>query len=108
MSVAQGEGLPAGFERRPWWRWERFRLVPEWGYRPEDEQNRMDWWFSWLCVRVWSMMSPDIGLGVGLDDQDLEVRVYLPYVIIRLAVPIFPQRFHQKTWRTKPWPRIAE
>lgn len=97
------EGVAVMGERERWWRWPRFRLVPLFWTRPEDDHNRGEFHFSWLGLDVWSMMSPDIGASVELDDMGLQFRVLLPYLIIALKLPLFPASWHQKTWRTKPW-----
>lgn len=89
--------------RRPWYRWQRFPLLPEWGYRPENRHNRADWWFHWLGLHCWTMMSPDLEVSVTLDDQSLSLRLFVPYLIIDFRVPLFPQSWHQKLWRTKKW-----
>jgi hypothetical protein len=89
----------------PWYRWERFPLVPRFSYRGEDAYNRSDWSLTWLGLTAWTQISPDIGLGFELDDQDFSVRIRVPYLIIRLHVPIFPRALYQKLWRTKPHPR---
>lgn len=102
------DAIPAGMEDRKWYRWHRFPLLPIVGYRPEDRHNRMDWWFNWLNFRVWSMMSPDIGFEICLEDMGLWFKIRLPYMMIHVWLLGFPQRWHQKLWRTKEWSRDEE
>lgn len=102
------EGVAVRGERERWWNWPRFRLVPHLWTRPEDDHDRSRFHFSWLGLSAWSMMSPDLGASVELDDMGLEFRVRIPYLIIAFKLPLFPARWHQKTWRTKPWPRSRE
>ena len=83
-----------------WWSFGgRFPLIPQWRFKPENEYNTSGFWFHWLAFRAWTMDSPDIGFQINLDDQQLELRIRLPYLITGLWIPLFPFSFHQKTWR---------
>lgn len=95
--------LCAGPVVPPWYRWDRFPLVPRWWYRPENEQNRMDWGFAWLCLHVWTGIGFSLGVRVELDDQGLEIQFHVPWLHIRFEFPLFPRALHQKLWRVKRW-----
>ncbi len=93
----------AAMRRAKWYRSYRFPLVPVLSVRGEDRYNRSDFNFQWLFIRVWSMMSPDIGIEARIDDQSLQARLMVPYLIIMFQFPLFPRRWSQKIWRTKKW-----
>lgn len=99
------EGVAVMGEPIRWWNHPRFRLVPHWWYRPEDKHNRLDWGFDWLGFSAWTLMSPDFGAQIELDDLGLMFRVRIPYLILQFKMPLFPSSWHQKLWRTKPWTR---
>lgn len=105
MKIVTGE-TAAGPPPR-WYRYDRFPLLPTYRFRPEDDYNRSDWWFHWLFLHVWTICSPDLGAGVELNDQALEFRIRVPYLIILVSVPLFPRALYQKLWRTKPWPKYG-
>lgn len=86
-----------------WYEWDRFPLVPKFTYRAEDRQNCADWCFEWMALTVWTMMSPDLGFSVEMDDQGIEARIRVPYLIIRFRLPLFPRAWYQKLWRVKRW-----
>lgn len=88
-------------KKRKWYRWHKFPLVPIFDYKPEDEWNTSDFSFSWLNLRIWSMMSWDIGFEVNLSDCGLLLTLRVPYLNIKLWLLIFPDKFHQKFWRVK-------
>lgn len=83
-----------------WYYWWRFSLLPKLRIRKADRHNEWGFSFDWLCFRIWTMMSPDIGAEIKLSDQDFQLRIYIPYLILMLSIPVFPIYFHQKTWRT--------
>jgi hypothetical protein len=94
-----------------WYYWERFSLVPRLRIRPADRHNEWNFDFHWLFLRMWSMLSPDIGIELQLSDQDLYLRVMIPYLIVRISIPIFPRSFMQKLWRIPrrhKWERDAQ
>lgn len=84
-----------------WWSHPRFRLVPLLHLKPETQWDRSQFHFDWLGLRAWSMMSPDVGARIELDDMGLEFRLRIPYVIIAWKLPLFPSSWHQKLWRVK-------
>lgn len=88
--------------RMKWYRSYRFPLLPVFTTKAADKHNTADFGFHWLCFRAWSMMSPDIGLEINLSDQDLMLRARIPYLILGIFIPLFPQRWMQKTWRKPP------
>lgn len=90
-------------EKTPWYRWERFPLLPRFWFRPEDNHNRLDWGFSWLVLHVWTGISVSLGVRVELDDRAFTVQVHLPYLYVRFEVPLFPSAIYQKLWRVKPY-----
>ena len=96
----EGNGtVCANLEDRTWYRWYRFPLLPIYGYKPANKWNCADWHFSWLNIRIWSMMSPDIGAEVMLEDTGAYLKLHVPYHIIVIHLLYFPFRWHQKTWR---------
>lgn len=92
---------PSAMTPTSWYRHPRFPLVPEFRYRAEDKFNISDWCVSWLMFRAWTMMSPELGVEVRIDDQDLVFRLRVPYLFIHVAVPIFPRSLYQRLWRVK-------
>ncbi len=85
--------------RRKWYRSYRFPLLPVFTTKAADKFNSADFHFEWLCFRVWSMMSPDIGVEINLDDQQLMLRARIPYLILGIFIPLSPRNWSQKTWR---------
>lgn len=81
--------------------WYRFPLIPVIEIRPEDRHSKSSFHFHWLVLRAWSMMSPDIGIELALDDQYFIIKLRVPYIIVGIFIPAFPQRWHQKLWRVK-------
>jgi hypothetical protein len=86
----------------PWYRWERFPLLPKFWWRPENKYNAPDWGFQWLALTAWTQMSPELGFGVCLTDQGVEAYLRLPYLKILFQLPLFPRAIYQKLWRTRP------
>ena len=68
------DSVPANPIDRTWYRWHRFPLLPIISFIPENEWNESRFSFSWLNVRVWSMMS--ISLEIGIDFNDVGLRVF--------------------------------
>ena len=58
-----------------WYYWERCPLFPILRIRQPDRYNEWSFSWHWLVFRVWSMVNPDLGFGVNLDDQCLEIRL---------------------------------
>lgn len=97
-----GEQMVAMELRRPgpaWARWWRCPLILEIKFRTGNSQNTWCFGIHWLVFRAWTMDSPDIGFEVTLDDQQLQVRAWFPYLITGLFIPIFPQSWGMKLWR---------
>ena len=92
-------GIDAVHVPQKWYRWQRFPLVPICWYRAEDEYNCADFGFSWLNIRAWTMMSPDIGFEFMVEDMGAYLRLRVPYVNITIWLMYFPQKWHQKLWR---------
>lgn len=83
-----------------WWAFGgRFPLLPILIVKPANRYNTWGFYFQWLGFRVWTMDSPDIGFEVNLSDQDLAVRMRIPFLIVGFWLPLFPSWFMQKTWR---------
>lgn len=87
--------------KAPWYHWHGFPLLPLWEYRPEDEWNTSSWSFSWLNLRVWSSISPDLEFWISLNDQGLFVQLHFLYAHIKITFLAFPESWHQKFWRVK-------
>lgn len=82
-----------------WYYWPRLPILPDWRFRPADKHNEWSLHAHWLIFRFWTLGSPDFGFEVHLDDQQLVIRLRLPYLIAGLFIPVFPQSWHQKLWR---------
>lgn len=89
-------------EDRKWYRWARFPLLPIVSYRPAEGWNTSSWIFSWLMIRLWTLDSFQFSVGIDLDDQGLKVLGILPYLRWVIWLAIFPERWHQRLWRTSP------
>lgn len=86
-----------------WWAFGgRFPLIPQWKYKQSNKYNTSNFWFHWLGFRIWTIDSPSLGFSLELDDQNLEIRLRLPYLITGFWMPLFPYKFSQKTWRKVP------
>lgn len=83
-----------------WYHWHRFPIMPIFEYRPADEFNEPNFNFSWLMVRIWSLISPDIEFCVTIEDVGGYVSIRIPYIKIVIWFLWFPMAWHQKTWRT--------
>lgn len=79
--------------------WYRFPLLPVVKIRQPDMWNTWFFNFHWLAFRLWTMDSPDIGVEINLDDQTLQIRGRIPFVIFGLFIPLFPQSWAHKLWR---------
>lgn len=86
-------------ERAKWYRWWAFPLVPLFEYRSADDWNEARFNFSWLNFCIWSMMSPDIGFEIKLEDIGFYIKIHIPYLIINVWLMRFPFSWHQKLWR---------
>lgn len=53
-----GHAILADVKKRHWWNHYLFPLVPQYEYRPANENNPSGFYFSWLGIRVWNMDSP--------------------------------------------------
>lgn len=91
-----------------WFNWYRFPLVPDWRFRPENEQNTWSLHFHWLIFRFWTMDSLALKLEIGIGDDQLEARVFLPYLIAGIYVPILPQMTMYRFWRKSPMSKKIE
>lgn len=93
------DSVPAELEKRTWYRWHRFPLLPICWYRPRDKWNAADFGFSWLNIRAWSLMAPQLGFQIELEDMGLWFKIMVPYFQIIVWVIPFPYCWHQKLWR---------
>lgn len=91
--------VPRHMKDRKWYRWYRFPLLPIFNYRPADEMNAADILFSWLNIRIWTLMSPGLGLNVCIEGEGAFVSLNLPYLKIVIWLLIFPLKWHMKFWR---------
>jgi hypothetical protein len=99
VNMDGGGVASAAAEERRWYRWSRFPLMPLLHIRKADRWNEWSLHFQWLALSIWTMMSPDIGASVEIDDQGIEARIRVPYLIFMLRLPLFPHWLHQKLWR---------
>lgn len=87
----------------PWYRRGPIWLLPEWGFRPADEQNCCDWWFNWLTLSIWSAMSPAISVSVSLEfEMSPHIQINALYHHIRLSLPMpgyFAAWSYRYLWR---------
>lgn len=99
VNADAGNGvMPANAEDRTWYRWYRFPLLPIWHRSHATKWSCGGFELTWLNFSIWSMMSPDIGVEVKLEDQGLYFRIYPPYLIIHIWLLYFPAKWHQKWW----------
>ena len=83
-----------------WFYYHRFSILPNLRVRQADQYNTWGFNFHWLVFRAWTIMSPDIGFEVTLDDQQLQIRLKFPYLITGFFIPLFPASWSQKIWWT--------
>lgn len=83
-----------------WYYWYRFPVLPIFSYRPADEFNEANFNFSWLNIRIWSLMSPDLNFSITIEDIGGYVSFRIPYIKVVLWFLWFPESWHQKLWRT--------
>jgi len=81
--------------------WHRFSILPNIRIRPADRYNTWGFSIHWLVFRAWTNMAPRIGFEIDLDDQNLSLRLNLPYLHTGLFIPVFPQSWSQKLWWTQ-------
>lgn len=97
------DSVPAEAEKRTWYRWHRFPLLPICEYRAADDWNEANVSFSWLNIRAWSLMTPGLTVELDLDDKGLTLRLAVPYfqfIIWLLPFPIAFQRWsYDRLWR---------
>lgn len=75
--------------RRPWYSRGPIWLLPEFWHRPPNEHNCRDWGFSWLTLQVWSAMSPQVSVSVGLCvSMGPHIQVNALYHHVRLSIPL--------------------
>lgn len=82
-----------------WYHWPRFPLLPIFDYRKGDEWNTPDISFSWLNMRLWSIMSPDISVAITLEDTGCYIKIRIPYLIFVFYLMWFPISWNQRLWR---------
>lgn len=82
-----------------WYRWHRFPLLPIFSCKPADKYNESSFTFSWLFLRVWSLMSPDLEIGVAIEDIGGYFYLRIPYLKIVVWFLWFPESWRQKLWR---------
>ena len=87
-------------DKYKWYYWHRFPLLPIFSHSKPDEWNERNFSFSWLNIRLWTMMSPDIGIGVTIEDIGGYVDFRVPYLKGVVWFLWFPSSWHQKLWRT--------
>ena len=95
----------AACEPTPWYHWHRFAVLPNLRIKQADQWSTWGFHFHWLFFRAWTMDCVWLGAEVELDDQQLQVRVNIPYLIMGLFIPLFPQSWGQKLWRKRKGPR---
>lgn len=88
-------------KRQRWFSHYKFPLLPYFKYRPEDKYNKPSFNFEWLNIRIWTGISPSIGLEVQIDDTGGHFRITLPYVYFLFQFLWFPEKWHQKLWWVK-------
>ena len=93
------DSVPECANDRTWYRWHRFPLLPIYGYKPADKWNESGFHFSWLNIRIWSMMSPHLGVELMLEDTGAYLKLFPPYLIVHIWLFYFPESWHQKLWR---------
>ena len=87
-----------------WYRHYACRLVPMFEYRRGNEWNSPDFTFSWLLLRIWTLMTPQLAFGVEASDCGIFAYIHLPYLKIVLWLLPFPHAVYQWSykhlWRT--------
>jgi hypothetical protein len=87
------DSVPAQAERRAWYRWPAFPLVPMWDYRKGDKWNTDAWSFSWLFFRYWSLDHIELKIDIGFDVTMLggsafRIGAILPYTRLIFSIPL--------------------
>src|SRR5262245_16922194 len=97
------DSVVADARKRRWWNNAKFPLVPLFDYRHGDDWNAPDFNFSWLFLRVWTIMSPEVRVEVGIGEDGIFVGgilVYLRWFIWVLPFPSFIRRWsYNHLWR---------
>lgn len=99
-NLNEGYGVCVMGESKKWWQNGEFPLVPILWYRKANEHDSCDFGFSWLFFVGWTLMSPDIGFEVFLDDIGFKASIRVPYFKFIFKVNLFPRSWYQKSWRT--------
>ena len=94
--------VPAQQEKRTWYRWHKFPLVPIFSYRPRDEWNGRDFSFSWLFLRLWTLSHFfQFKAEICLDDNGLALGVILPYLRVWVWILPLPDLLGNKIYSSR-------
>ena len=88
-----------GRKRPKWYHWHRFPILPIFSYRSADENNESNFTLSWFNIRIWSMMSPDIEIGITIENVGAYIYFRIPYIKCVVWFLWFPSSWNQKLWR---------
>lgn len=83
-------------EKEPWPRgWWRFPLLPMISIKQQDDWNNWGFSFDWMFIKVWNMDSVELSVQFSIEEQ-LSIKIFVPYLIVYLHIPVFPVGFLQK------------
>jgi len=88
-------------EKKRWYQWGRFPLVPIVSVRDSDEWNTFAGYFSWLNLRFWSLDQFAFALEFHAEAIGIFLRLQLPYLNCYVWLLPFPERWLHK-WSRRP------
>lgn len=87
-------------ERKRWFYWHRFPLLPIFDRSKGDEYNSPGFSFSWLNLRIWSLDTFAFVAEFHVEGIGIFLRFQLPYLNIYLWLMPFPERWLHKLSRS--------
>lgn len=82
-----------------WIHWKRCPLIPIIHYQPGTYQRPWNFQFHWLIFRLGTTNSVELAIQLILNDHHLQSKVRLPYFMVGIEIPLFPQSFRQQLSR---------
>ena len=74
--------------KRKWYNNYHFPLIPNLTIREGDEHNTSSWSFTWLFIKLWSLDSCSLEVGIVLDSHwGIGVIGILPYLRWVVCIP---------------------
>lgn len=76
-----------------WYNNSRFPLLPRLVHRKPNEHNTRHLSFSWLFLSMWTIDTFSFAIEAKAELGVVYFRIFIPYLIIGLYVPLLPWRY---------------